>query len=284
MKSVLVTGASTGIGWGAAKVLIARSFRVFGSVRKTADADRLANEFGENFTPLIFDVTDEAAVAAASKTVAAALGNNTLAGVVNNAGISVPGPMLTLPIVDLRRQLDVNVIGQIIVTQAFAPLLGTDKARQGPKGRIVMISSVGGRLAYPFLGPYHASKFAIEGISASLRRELLLFGIDVIVVAPGSVATAIWSKAEAEDFTPYANTPYGPALRRLREAMLKLGRKGLKPEVLGAGIHRALTDARPKARYTITPDPVQDFLAAHLPARWVDRLMASQLGLRPGPA
>ena len=140
----------------------------------------------------------------------------------------------------------------------------------------------GGRLAYPFLGPYHASKFAIEGISASLRRELLLFGIDVIVVAPGSVATAIWSKAEAEDFTPYANTPYGPALRRLREAMLKLGRKGLKPEVLGAGIHRALTDARPKARYTITPDPVQDFLASHLPARWVDSLMASQLGLRAG--
>jgi len=111
-------------------------------------------------------------------------------------------------------------------------------------------------------------------------RELLLFGIDVIVVAPGSVATAIWSKAEAEDFTPYANTPYGPALRRLREAMLKLGRKGLKPEVLGAGIHRALTDAPPKTRYTITPDPVQDFLASHLPARWVDRLMAGQLGLR----
>ena len=211
---------------------------------------------------------------------AAVLGNDTLAGLVNNAGVSVPGPMLLLPTADLRRQLDVNVIGQIIVTQAFAPLLGTDKARQGPKGRIVMISSVGGRLAYPFLGAYHASKFAIEGLSDSLRRELLLFGIDVIVVAPGSVATAIWSKAEAEDFTPYANTPYGPALRRLREAMLKLGQKGLKPEALGAGIHRALTDARPKARYTITPDPVQDFLAAHLPARWVDRLMAGQLGLR----
>jgi len=281
MKTVVVTGASTGIGWGAAKVLIDRGFRVFGSVRKQADADRLKAEFGANFTPLLFDVTDETAVAAAAKTVATALGDATLDGLVNNAGISVPGPMLLLPIADLRRQLEVNVIGQIIVTQAFAPLLGTDPARRGDKGRIVMISSVGGRMAYPFLGAYHASKFAIEGISASLRRELLLFGIDVIVVAPGSVVTDIWGKAEAEDVSGLARTPYGPPFGRLRDAMFKLGSEGLKPEVLGAAIHRALTDPHPKARYQVSPTPLQDLFAAYLPARWFDRLIAGQLGLRP---
>jgi NAD(P)-dependent dehydrogenase (short-subunit alcohol dehydrogenase family) len=180
--------------------------------------------------------------------------------------------------------LEVNLIGQIIVTQAFAPLLGTDKARRGDKGRIVMISSVGGRMAYPFLGAYHASKFGLEGISESLRRELMLFGIDVIVVAPGAVATEIWTKAEAEDVTSYLNSPYGPALRRLREEMFKLAGKGLTPEALGAVIHRALTELHPKARYQVTPSAVQDFVAAHLPPRWLDRLMAGQLALRGAKA
>src|SRR5271165_6933260 len=180
MKSVLVTGASSGIGWGAAKVLVEQGFRVFANVRKPADADRLAAELGPRLTPLIFDITDEAGVAAAAKTVATALGEKTLDGLVNNAGISVPGPVLLLPIEELRHQMEVNLVGQIIVTQAFAPLLGVDPARQGPKGRIVMISSVGGRMAFPFNGAYHASKFAIEAISESLRRELMLFGVKVI--------------------------------------------------------------------------------------------------------
>jgi len=280
MRSVLVTGASTGIGWGAAKVLIGRGFRVFGSVRKTADADRLTRELGPNFAPQIFDVTDQAAVAAAAETVAKALGHERLAGLVNNAGISVPGPMLMLPIAELRRQIETNLIGQIIVTQAFAPLLGTDPARRGDKGRIVMISSVGGRMAFPFLGAYHASKFAIEGISESLRRELMLFGIDVIVIAPGAVATAIWGKAEGLDLEPYAGTPYERPLRRLREEMFKLGRSGLAPEVLGEKVYQALTAPHPKAYYKITPNRLQDFLLSHLPARWVDGLLAAQLGLR----
>jgi NAD(P)-dependent dehydrogenase (short-subunit alcohol dehydrogenase family) len=281
MRSAVVTGASTGIGWGSAKILLKQGFRVFGSVRNRADADRLVGEFGSNFTPLIFDVTDEAAVAAGAKTVAEALGDRTLDGLVNNAGISVPGPMLTLPIADLRRQLEVNLVGQITVSQAFAPLLGTDFKRQGRKGGIVMVSSVGGRTALPFLGAYHASKFALEGISESLRRELMLFGIDVIVIAPGAVATAIWGKAGDLDPASYAATPYARALTRLREEMFRLGRDGLAPEVLGALIHRVLTEAHPKARYVITPTPIRNILMSWLPARWVDRLLAGQLGLRP---
>jgi len=185
MKSVVVTGSSTGIGWGIAKVLIGKGFRVFGSVRKAEDGERLRKEFGPNFVPLYFDVTDAAAVAKGADQVAAALGGEMLSGLVNNAGIAVAGPLLYVKIDEFRHQIEVNLTGQLIVTQAFAPLLGADRSRKGEPGRIVMISSVGGKNASPFVGPYNASKFALEGLSESLRRELMLFGIDVIIVAPG---------------------------------------------------------------------------------------------------
>jgi len=281
MKSVVVTGSSTGIGWGATKVLIRNGFRVFGSVRKQADADRLSKEFGSAFVPLMFDVTDAQAVAAAAEKVSAALSGETLAGLVNNAGIAVAGPLLYLKIDELRQQLEVNVTGQVIVTQAFAPLLGADPSRKGPPGRIVMISSVGGKSANPFMGPYNASKFAIEGLSESLRRELMLFGIDVIVVAPGAVATPIWAKAEDVDVTQYANTPYMTQLQKIRAYMLDRGPKGLKPETLGEAIHLALTAPHPKVRYTVTPDRLQEIMGAILPKRTMDRLIAGRLGLTP---
>ncbi len=279
MKSVVVTGSSTGIGWGAAKVLIQKGFRVFGSVRKEADGERLVKEFGANFVPLLFDVTDTAAVNAAAEKVSVALGGETLAGLVNNAGIAVAGPLLYLKIDELRKQLDVNVTGQVIVTQAFAPLLGADRSRKGKPGRIVMISSVGGRNANPFMGPYNASKFAIEGLSESLRRELMLFGIDVIVVAPGAVATPIWAKAEEVDISQYANTPYMKQLERIRSYMLDRGPKGLKPEKLGEAIHTALTTPKPKVRYVVTPDVMQEIVSAILPKRTMDKLIAGRLGL-----
>ena len=191
MRSVVVTGASTGIGWATAKLLLDKGFRVFGSVRKQADADRLKGEFGANFTPLIFDVTDEPAVLAAAREVRSALNGETLAGLVNNAGIAVAGPVLELAADEFRRQMDVNFIGPVIATQAFGPLLGSDPALKGPKGRIVMISSVSGKSGSPMTSAYAASKHAIEGLSESLRRELMLFGIDVIVVAPGAVKLSL---------------------------------------------------------------------------------------------
>jgi len=278
-RSVVVTGASTGIGWACVKVLVANDFRVFGSVRKQADAERLSKEFGNNFTPLVFDVTDQAAVAAGAKQVAAALGDSTLFGLVNNAGMAVPGPLLHLKIADFEHQLAVNLTGQLIVTQAFAPLLGADRARKGAPGRIVMISSVGGKNALPFAGPYAASKFALEGLSESLRRELMLFGIDVIVVAPGSVATPIWDKAEAIDIAQFATTPYADALTTMRSFMLSLGRKGLPAERIGEAVRTALTTVKPKTRYTVAPNPMQQLMTAVLPKRTMDRLMARRLGL-----
>jgi len=261
-------------------VLIAKGFRVFGSVRKAADGERLRKEFGPNFVPLLFDVTDATAVAKGAEQVAAALNGEMLAGLVNNAGIAVAGPLLYLKLDEFRQQLEVNLTGQLIVTQAFAPLLGADRSRKGAPGRIVMISSVGGKNANPFMGPYCASKFGLEGMSESLRRELMIFGIDVIVVAPGAVATPIWDKADQIDPAQYANTPYQASLETIKKYMLSVGKKGLKPEVLGEAVWQALTVAKPKTRYTVTPDALQEFLSKVLPKRTLDNIVAGRLGLK----
>jgi NAD(P)-dependent dehydrogenase (short-subunit alcohol dehydrogenase family) len=280
MKSVVVTGVSTGIGWGCVKVLVSSGLRVFGSVRKEADADRLSKEFGASFTPLIFDITDEAAVTSGAKQVETALGGETLLGLVNNAGIAVPGPLLYLKVDDFKRQITVNLTGQLIVTQVFARLLGVDRSLKGAPGRIVMISSVAGENASPFLGPYSASKFGLEGMSESLRRELMMFGIDVIIVAPGPVATPIWDKAEAVDTAQFATTPYAPALDRVKDYMISNGRRGMPPEKLGEAVKTALTVSRPKTRYTVTPNPILNLVANALPKRFVDNIIARQTGLK----
>lgn len=281
MNPVVITGVSTGIGWAAAKALLARGVPVFGSVRRQEDADRLARDFGPGFTPLLFDITDAAAVEAAAGQVAAALGQGRLAGLVNNAGIAVPGPLLDIPVAELRRQLEVNLVGQLAVTQAFISLLGANSMRVGPPGRIVMVSSVSGRRAMPFNGPYAASKFGLEGLSESLRRELMLFGIDVIVVAPGQVATPIWDKAEAVDLAPFTGSPYEAALQAFRRLALAGGKAGPPAERVGAVIVQALAAARPKARYTVVPGPVGALVQSLLPARVLDRIIARKLGLLP---
>jgi NAD(P)-dependent dehydrogenase (short-subunit alcohol dehydrogenase family) len=281
MRSVVVTGASTGIGWATVKLLLDRGFRVFGSVRQPADADRLKREFGANFTPLLFDVTDEAAVLSAARDVRAALGGETLAGLVNNAGISVAGAMLELPIEQYRRQMDINVIGPIIACQAFGPLLGADPDLKGPKGRIVMISSVVGKSANPLGSAYAASKYAIEGLSESLRRELMLFGIDVIIIAPGAVKTPIWSKSNREVDAANSNSPYGPAKAKILDFVKHLGAIALPPEKVAERIVQALTSPNPKVRYQIAPDPMRQFILNTLPKRTVDRLIAKRLGLMP---
>ena len=281
MQSVVITGVSTGIGWATAKLLLDRGFRVFGSVRKPADADRLKGEFGANFVPLLFDVTDEAAVLAAAREVRAALDGATLSGLVNNAGIAVAGPLLQTAADEFRRQMEINVIGPIISTQAFAPLLGADPSLKGPKGRIVMISSVAGKNGNPLSSAYSASKHAIEGLSESLRRELMLFGIDVIIVAPGAVKTPIWGKAGDVDVSAYRNSPYAPALEKVRQFTKHLSEIGLPPEKIAETIAEALTSASPRVRYQITPDPMRHLITGVLPKRMVDRIIAKRLGLMP---
>jgi len=227
------------------------------------------------------ELTDEAAVLAAARQVREALGGETLAGLVNNAGIAVAGPVLELSVDDFRRQMDINVIGPVIATQAFGPLLGADPSLKGPKGRIVMISSVAGKNGNPLSAPYCTSKHAIEGLSESLRRELMLFGIDVIIVAPGAVKTPIWSKAEQVDLSVYQNSPYLPALNKVMAFMMDLGAKGLPAERIAEIVFEALTAASPKVRYQITPDPMRHLIGAVLPKRTVDRIIAKRLGLSP---
>lgn len=250
MKSVVVTGVSTGIGNAAARVLAKNGFRVFGSVRKEADAAALKKDLGERFVPLVFDVTDEAGIARAAAEVREALKGEKLAGLVNNAGIAVSGPLIDLDADEFRKQMEVNVTGPFLVTQAFAPLLGTDRALKGEPGRIVNISSVAGIRAMPFLGPYAASKFALEGFSEALRRELMMFGIDVVVIGPGPVKTAIWDKAEEIDISRYANSPYRPILENFQKVFIGQGRDGLPAEKLGELILKALTTPNPKVRYS----------------------------------
>jgi NAD(P)-dependent dehydrogenase (short-subunit alcohol dehydrogenase family) len=285
MRSVVVTGASTGIGHASVKLLLDKGFKVFGSVRKQADAERLKGELSANFTPLLFDITDEAAVLAAAREVRASLNGETLAGLVNNAGIAVAGPVLELSADQFRRQMDVNVIGPIIATQAFGPLLGSDPSLKGPKGRIVMISSVAGKNGNPLTPAYAASKHAIEGLSESLRRELMLFGIDVIIVAPGPVKTPIWSKGrEAVDTDNYKNSPYLPALQKVSAYMKHLDSIGLPPEKIAERVFDALTLPHPKVRYQIAPDPLRHLVTNYLPKRMVDRIIAKRLGLMPPAA
>src|SRR5689334_11218195 len=282
MQSVVITGASTGIGHACAKFLLDKGYSVFGSVRKQADADRLKSEFGGNFTPLMFDVTDEAAVLAAAREVRTALNGQTLTGLVNNAGIAVAGPVLELSADEFRRQMDVNVIGPIISTQAFGPLLGTDPSLNGPKGRIVMISSVAGKNGNPLTPAYAASKHAIEGLSESLRRELMLFGIDVVIVAPGPVKTPIWSKGQSSfDIDKYKNSPYLPALQKVTAYMQHLDSIGLPPEKIADVVYNALTLPKPKVRYQIAPDPMRHLITGILPKRMVDKIIAKRVGLMP---
>ena len=280
-RHVVVTGASTGIGLATARVLVSRGVHVFGSVRRESDGDRLRTELGPSVTPLIFDVTDAATIDAAVPVVADALAGHTLWGLVNNAGIAVGGPLIHQPLDEIRHHLEVNVLGAIAAVQAFAPLLGTDRARTGMPGRIVNISSVAGRISAPFLGAYAASKRALEGMSDSLRRELMVFGIDVIIINPGSVVTPIWDKAEVADGSRYANTEYAPMLSRFLTAALRSGRSGFPPETVAKAVWKALSAERPRTFYPVVPQHLLNWtITLALPARLIDRLVAKGLGIK----
>ena len=281
MKSVVVTGVSTGIGWGTVKILIQKGFHVFGSVRKAQDAARLRRDFAENFSPLMFDVTDEPAVQAAAQQVREQLYGETLFGLVNNAGIAVPAPLIHQSTDGFRHQLEVNLVSVLIVTKAFVPLLGSDRSLRGSPGRIINISSVGGKVGGPFLGAYAASKHGLEGFSESLRRELMLYGIDVIIVGPGSVATPIWDKAEEADLSLYANTDYVESARRVQNYMIQDGRKGYPPEKVGEVVWHALTTPKPRVRYSVVPgSAIGRLIQMLLPRRVVDNIIARNLGFK----
>lgn len=280
MKHILITGVSTGIGYSTAVQLIARGYTVFGSVRKEADGERVREALGGRFIPLLFDVTDHEGVKTAVAQLQTHLGEQNLAGLVNNAGISILGPLMHLDLADFRRQFEVNLFGLLDITRQCLPLLGARPGAPEPRGRIINVSSVSGRIAYPFFGAYAASKHALEGLSDSLRRELILYGIDVIVVEPGTTQTPIIEKA-SDQAAGYEATDYGPILAQMQaEAVAERQRSAIPVERVSAIIVEALEAENPKTRYPIPRKKLSGWLIPRwLPDRWLDRIVASKLGL-----
>jgi NAD(P)-dependent dehydrogenase (short-subunit alcohol dehydrogenase family) len=280
MQRVVITGVTTGIGHATVKVLLERGSCVFGSVRTQEDANRLQNEFGEMFVPLVFDVTDEFAIQSEASRVSRILGAETLDGLVNNAGIEVAGPLTHLATAQFRYQLEVNLIGPFMVTKAFLPLLGADPARKGAPGRVVNISSTSGRIAGPFAGAYVASKFGLEGFSESLRRELLLFGIDVVVIRPGAIVTPIWQKSIGLT-ERFSETPFKEALEKFERYAAKEGASGFPAAVIGEAVYLALTAKNPKGYYNVVPHPIPNWIMPQLiPMRILDKLVARFMGIK----
>jgi NAD(P)-dependent dehydrogenase (short-subunit alcohol dehydrogenase family) len=280
VKSALVTGASTGIGRATALHLDRAGWRVFAGVRREEDADSLRAEGSERLAPLMLDVTDSDQIAAATERIGATVGEGGLDGLVNNAGVGLLGPLETLPIEDFRRAVEVNLIAQVAVTQALLPQV------RAARGRIVFVSSVGGRMAMPFGSPYHAAKFGLEAVADSLRRELRPWGIGVVVIEPGSIDTPIWERAgrAAEEIS--ARVPaaqevlYGTMLKRFRAAVGRTAGRGIPPEKAAETIDRALTSRRPRTRYPVGFDARGQLLAARfLPDRLLDRAIARLIGI-----
>ncbi|MBT8492800.1 MAG: SDR family oxidoreductase [Deltaproteobacteria bacterium] len=273
--AVVITGVSTGIGLGCARAFVSRGYRVYGSVRKAEDGERVAAELGDGFRPVVFDITDEDAVVDAARWVERDLGGLPLLGVVNNAGIATSGPLMIQPLDEIRQQFEVNVIGQLVVTRAFLPLL-----QAAPSARIMMMSSVGGKVSGPFLGAYSASKHALEGMSDALRRELMLFDIDVIVIGPGTVASAIWDKPSANDVDGVVGTPYEASAKAMQVFAVTRGKNGESIDRFGRMVLGAFEARRPKARYAFVKGKLKNWILPRvLPPRWVDRIIGKRFGL-----
>jgi NAD(P)-dependent dehydrogenase (short-subunit alcohol dehydrogenase family) len=271
---VLVTGASTGIGRATALRLDRAGWKVFAGVRREEDAESLRAEASPNLTPLMLDVTDPGQIAAA----AAAIGER-LDGHVNNAGAALPSPLETMPIEDFRRQVEINLVGQVAVTQALLPAI------REARGRIVFISSIGGLIAFPLTGAYHAAKFGIEAVGDIFRRELRSWDISVSIVEPGSIDTPIWDRGfghadEIEERSPRMRELYGAAVDKYREVVKQTAERGIPPEKVAATIEHALDARRPRTRYLVGIDAkVQARLRHVVPTRVMDRIIARAMGL-----
>ncbi len=276
--NIVITGASSGIGLYTAKKFAQEGFRVFGSVRKEADAVRVREFVGDGFVPLLFDVTDHEAVRTEARRVADMIGSEGLSLLINNAGIAVSGPTTMIDLEDYRHQFEVNFFGLIATTQAFLPLLGATHDRTFAPGKIFNISSVSGKVVYPFLGPYCSSKFAVEGFSHALRREMLLYGVDVVIIGPGAIKTPIWGKAP-EIEGDIAASDYGKILGGFRKAMMKEAEEGMEVDQFADKVYDIYVRGRPRVRYAILRDKFKKWTVPRylLTDRMMDRLIRKML-------
>ena len=267
-RSVLVTGASSGIGEATALRLAGAGWRVLAGVRAAADGDRLRAAVGERLEPVTIDVTEPATIAA----VAERLGEEPLDGLVNNAGTALALPLEFLPLEQLRGQLEVNLVGHVAVTQALLPNL------RAARGRIVNVGSIAGRSALPFLGAYAASKHALEAVTDVLRVELRPFGIEVTVIEPGKISTPIWRKGGERLQELAAELPaelgelYGKRMAAFRDAAAAAGQRAEPADEVAIVVERALTEERPRARYVVGRDARRRAIVERLPDRLRDRV------------
>jgi NAD(P)-dependent dehydrogenase (short-subunit alcohol dehydrogenase family) len=272
--AVVVTGASTGIGAACALDCAGRGMTVFAGVRDTRAGEALVAKAGPSLIPITLDVTDERSIAQSVEVVQRVVGERGLGGLVNNAGIVIGSPLEVIPLGQLRKQLEVNVIGQIAVTQAFLPLL-----RRG-RGRIVNMGSIAGRGTIPLLGPYSASKYALEALTDALRMELQPWGIQVSIIEPGAIATPIWEKSakEAEGLEASVSTEakalYSEAVIRIREAIAEAATRAIPPDAVVQAVHHALTASRPHTRYLVGSDAkLRAWMVKWMPDRAQDKLL-----------
>jgi NAD(P)-dependent dehydrogenase (short-subunit alcohol dehydrogenase family) len=278
-RAFLVTGASSGIGRATSLLLDRSGFQVFAGVRRSEHGEALRRQASERLTPILLDVTDPHSIEAAARTVSDALRGRELAGLVNNAGIDIAGPLETSSVAGARLQFEVNVIGLLALTQAFLPLL-----RQS-RGRIINIGSVLGRLAIPFMGAYSASKFALEGLTDAFRIELRPWGIHVSLIEPGPVATPLWSKTHllngmSEGSGGAAGKLYATANVAAQAAFTQFGQSGISPDRVAAKVFEALTAPNPKPRYLVGRDAkALSWLAALVPDRIRDRILIKRFEL-----
>lgn len=281
MRSVLVTGVSSGIGKAIAEELLNNDFFVIGSVRKKEDAKYFEDNYSKNFKKVMFDVTKKKEIETAKKEVEKILSENKsyLCSIVNNSGIALGGPVRYLDVDIFRKQFEVNFFGLIEVTKCFLDLLIEDNKYE-MKNKIINIGSISGKRAYPFVAPYTSSKHALEGFSDALRRELLIHNLDVVLIQPGPIKSAIWEKAPSIEDNPFLKTEYEIPLRKFFKGYIQMGMNGLNPQIIGQRVVKILMTNKPKTRYVITPQKIKNYLMpGFLPDRWVDRLTGKMLGL-----
>lgn len=281
-KYIVISGVSTGIGYGAVRAFIDNGYFVFGSVRKQEDADRLKKEFGNNFEALIFDVTNENEIYKAVEIVEKKLGNNTLNGLINNAGTVDGAPLMHVTLDNLRNHFDVLVVGQLAVTQAFLPLLGAKLNNTSLAGKIIFISSTSGKRAYPFMGAYVSAKHALEGMSDCLRMEMQIYGIDVVIVEPGMIKTRIWEKQDDKAIEKFVDTDYYIPGKKLNQFYQNALRKNaIDLDKFSLKLLKIFEKRNPRIRYVVVKNKLKNWtLPRLLPERIMDRFFIKVSGLQ----
>ena len=285
-KTILITGCSTGLGFAAARAFAERGYRVIATVRKEDDAMRLQVSGNDRIQTAICDVTIQDHVAALPDLVRQVSEDGKLDGLINNAGHMLePGPVEFQKLENIRLQFDVNVIGMMAVTIALLPLLGTADPTRGHAGRIINMSSIEGKVASPFISAYAATKHAIEGFSASLRRELRLFGIKVIIVAPGGIQTEMWRK-NTFPVEPLVGTAYEESFRKVNRMLKQMETESATAEEVAGFLVRVFEAPRPRARYAHSRALMDGPWTMLVPALWYDAMLGMMFGLKPpkGPA